>query len=329
MSVQLGPGAEFDRIRRFLAAGPQPSIDGLLVGAGDDCAILDAGRIAIGTDLSIEDVHFRRAWLAPREIGARATAVALSDLAAVAARPLAVLASLAVARADADDIAEAIMSGLRETATLAGAALVGGDFTRSPGPIVLDVIVMGAVTQPVLRSGARAGEALYVTGVLGGAAAALADLLEGRRPDAGALQTWTAPQPRHAEAEWLVEHARPGAMIDLSDGLAGDGGHLAAASGVRVIVDATLLPIHDAARERGDAVALGLALGGGEDYELCFTAEPTRVEPIRDAFASRFGVPITRIGEVVQGSGVVLRDEEGRLRGMPTAGFDHFAGGGT
>ncbi len=320
----LGPGAEFDRIRRFLEGARPPDPTRVAVGPGDDCAILEAGRLAISTDLCLEGVHFRRDWLAPGAIGGRAARAALSDLAACAAEPLGALVSLALSRDDTADLGDAIMAGLREAVEREGAALLGGDLTRSPGPIVIDVVVIGSVSRPVLRSGARPGDGLWVTGTLGGAETAVTDLLDGRTPDPAALLAFAEPAPRLREARWLAERGIVSAMIDLSDGLAGDAGHLAAASGARIIVDSAALPIHPAARARGSDAALSLALGGGDDYELCFTAPAGVVEAAHAAFVDAFELPLTRVGDVVEGSGIVLRDADGRLRGMPVSGFSHF-----
>jgi thiamine-monophosphate kinase len=324
--IAMGPGGEFDRIRRFLSEARSTDPATVSVGPGDDCAVLRAAPVAVSVDLSIEDVHFRRQWLpTPDLIGVRAAAVALSDLAASAAVPLGVLASLAMTADDAAAIGDAIMEGVREAIEAVGGALLGGDLTRSPGPLILDIVALGRADRPVLRGGAGPGDALWVTGWLGGAASAVHDWLEARTPAPDAVAAFCRPPSRIAEALWLAEHGLPRAMIDLSDGLAGDAGHLAAASGVRIIVDASALPLHPAAEARGPDGALAMALGGGEDYELCFASPDSAVGPLRQAFENTFGIPLTRVGEIVEGSGVVMRDNDGRLRGMPAAGFDHFA----
>lgn len=320
----LGPGAEFDRIRRFLEGARPPDDPRILVGPGDDCAIMMAQGLALSTDMTVEDVHFRRDWLEPETLGRRAAVSALSDLAAIAAAPIGILTSIALRRDEAPELGEAIMTGLRGAVEEAGGTLIGGDLTRSPGPIVIDVVVVGEAPRPVLRSGARPGDALFVTGLLGGAETAVTDLLDGRTPHPAALLAYALPKARLREAAWLAERNLPHAMIDLSDGIAGDAGHLAAASGVRIIVDAPLLPVHSAATAHADDGGLALALGGGDDYELCFTADAGAVAAVQHEFVATFGIPLTRVGEVVEGGGVVLRDADGRLRGMPVSGFNHF-----
>jgi thiamine-monophosphate kinase len=326
--VRLGPGPEFDLIRQFLARGSDAAAqmdDAVQVGPGDDCAVVDG--IALSTDLSVEDIHFRRAWLEPEEIGYRAAAAALSDLAAVAARPVGILCSLACAADDAGALAPRVMDGLRSAAAGVGAALLGGDLARSPGPLLLDVVAVGRVDRPVLRSGARPGDALWVTGELGGAAAAVLAWQRGAVPSDAARQAYARPRPRIGEALWLAERGLVHAMIDLSDGLAGDAAHLAAASGVRVVLEGTAVPVHPAAAHGACDAGLRLGLAGGEDYELCFAAAEGAVEALADEFRETFGVPLTRVGVVEEGSGVWIRDAEGRVAPLDVHGYQHFGEG--
>jgi len=328
-SIALGTGPEFDLIRRFLdGAGALPP--GVTVGPGDDCAVVEGAALAVSTDLSVEDVHFRRAWLAPEEIGYRAAAAALSDLAAVAARPVGVLVSLAAPAADAADYAVRVMDGVHEAAQAADAALIGGDVAASPHGLVLDVTVVGEAPQPVLRSGARPGDELWVSGALGGAAAAVHAWMAGAEPPPAARKAFARPRPRTREAQWLAARGVLHAMLDLSDGLAGDAGHLAAASGVRIILFPDAIPVHPAVPDvlGGTEGALRLALGGGEDYELCFTAPPGVVAPLAHEFETEFGTPLTRVGRVVEGAGLAIRSPDGATEPLDTAGFSHFRGEG-
>lgn len=318
----LGPGREFDLIRRFLRAQGEPSAD-VEVGSGDDCAVLDAGRIALSIDLAIEGIHFRREWLTPEEIGYRAAAAALSDLAAIAARPVGLLAALAATSADAEEIGPSIMRGVLHAAAEAGAAVIGGDLTRSPGPIVLDVAVAGSVERPALRSGARPGDAVWVTGRLGGAAAAVAAWRDGIEPEADARAAFARPAMRLEEARWLADRGIVHAMIDVSDGIAGDAAHLAAASGARIVLDASDIPLHAALAQLEPARALELALRGGEDYELLFAAPPGVTEAHALEFTRAFGVPLANVGSVVPGTGVTLRRAGGEEEPL-AGGFDHF-----
>lgn len=320
-SSTLGPGPEFDLIRA-LTAGLR-SRDGVVEGPGDDAAVLDGGWV-VTCDLSVEQVHLRRDWLTPAEMGGRATSAALSDLAAMAAEPVAVLVSLA---GSADDHASGLLAevgrGARDAIEAAGAALVGGDVTRSPGPLIVDVIALGRAANPVLRRGARPGDDLWVTGRLGGAATAVRLWLAGEEPPAGVRARFASPRPRLVAARRLQAHGGLHAMLDVSDGVAGDAGHLAAASGVGLEIHTDAIPLEPwLAEHRDRAEALDLALHGGEDYELLFTADRGAAAGF-EAIADELGLPLTRIGRVVEGEGVVLVGPGGDRR-PAGAGFDHF-----
>ena len=328
MKPSLGPGAEFDLIRRFVdRTGPLG--EDVVVGPGDDAAVLAAGNIVVSSDMSVEGVHFRRDWVDLEEAGCRAASAALSDLAAMAARPVGVVASLAVPRADVPDGAERVMAGVVRAIERVGAALIGGDLTRTTGPIVLDVAVLGTAERPVLRTGARPGDELWVTGELGGAAAALASWSAGRKPSKAARVAYVAARPRTREALWLVERVPLSAMIDLSDGLAGDAAHLAAASKVGILLWPASVPVHPAAREIAvdEEAALDLALGGGEDYELCFTAPPGSMAAAREEFEEMFGVMLRQVGTVREGEGVRLLRKDGKEMAPPVSGYRHFQDG--
>ena len=282
--LALGPGREFDLVRDFLARwGP------LARGVGGDCAELDVpagSRLVVSTDTSVEDVHFRREWLSPRDIGYRATTAALSDLAAAAAEPLGLLLALTLPGGWRDAAGE-IAEGVAEAARLAGAPIVGGD-TTAGAALSLTVTALGAAARPLSRAGARPGDALWVTGTLGGPAAALRAWLAGAAPDPAHRARFAHPVPRLAEARWLADRGAT-AAVDLSDGLAADARHLAAASGVRLDLDVDLVP-------RLAGVELAGALASGEEYEL-LVAAPAALDAA--AFSTRFGVPITRVGRVV------------------------------
>ncbi|MGH7466239.1 MAG: AIR synthase related protein, partial [Longimicrobiales bacterium] len=206
--IPLGSGAEFDLIRRFYpvdaSAGAAIRVpDAVRVGSGDDCAVVRGEGIALSVDISVEGVHFLREWLQPEEIGYRAAAAALSDLAAIAATPIGVLASLAIDQSEID-IAPRIMDGVRAAAAGARAVLLGGDMSRTIGPLVVDIVVVGNALRPVLRRGARAGDSLWVTGELGAAAAAVRAWKSGGTPEPAARLAFALPTPRIAEAVWLA-----------------------------------------------------------------------------------------------------------------------------
>ena len=316
-SLRLGRGGEFDRLRAMFAA----------LGAagrhlGDDCALLSVGgrTLAISIDLSLEGVHFRTDWLALREIGWRATAAALSDLAAEGATPLGVLVSLGVPgnrqrRTGNASPAVQIMAGVGAAARSVGASVLGGDLVRSPRYLV-DVCVLGVAERPVRRSGARPGDGLWVTGWLGGAGLALAALRAGRgRRFAPALRRrFARPVPRIAAGRWLARRGAR-AMIDISDGLAGDAGHVAAASGVGVAIELERVPCWP-------GVTPLAAVRSGEEYEL-LVAMPRRFGTAgAKAFGRATGLPLTRIGACIAGRGVRMTHDGRPI--TPPPGFDHF-----
>ncbi len=325
--VRLGAGAEFDLIRALLGESGEPA-EGVLVGPGDDCAILDpAGSPwAVTVDMSVEGVHFRRAWIELQEIGWRAAATAISDLAAVAAQPVALLLSMALTDEDAREGTPALLQrGAAEAAAFVGASIVGGDLVRSPGPLTLDVVALGRVGHPLLREGARAGGELWVTGSLGGAGAAVAAWTAGREPTAAHRRAFARPEPRVKEALWLAQTGHVRALIDLSDGLAGDAGHLAAASGCGVVLFGAHIPVAEGVVDvaGGRAEAVRLALTAGEDYELCFASEEGAIESFRAEFEQRFGLALTLVGRFVDGTGVVL-DSGAGAPGLLRGGYSHF-----
>lgn len=321
---RLGPGAEFDRIRAFLQDAPDWPAE-VLVGPGDDAAVV-APDLVLSTDLAVEGVHFRLEWISAGEAGRRAASAALSDLAAMAARLVGALVSVAV---PGDSTAgAALMAGLRGEVEARGGVLLGGDLTRSPGPVVVDVVAVGRSPTPLLRSGARPGDELWVTGRLGGAAAAVAIWEGGGTPPPHLRERFAAPIPRLDEARWLVDEAAARAGIDLSDGLAGDAGHLAAASGVELRLHGDAVPVEAGVPSSLDAWSL--ALHGGEDYELLVAVPPGGISPERvENFRERFDLSLTRVGEVRVGEGVSLVPRGGGAAGALTrGGFDHFRGSG-
>ena len=293
---------------------------GVWLGAGDDAAVLDAGRLVMSTDLTVEDVHCRRSWVTFAETGARAVTAAASDLAAMAATPVAVLISLAVTPSEAQAVLSDLGDGIKEALMELGAPLVGGDLSASPGPVVIDVTVVGAAEDPVTRSGAHPGDELWVTGVLGGSAGAVRAWREGAEPSPNLRASFVRPKARIKEACWLADQIHVPAMIDLSDGLAGDARHLAAASGVHIVLDPRLVPVHP---DLDGEDARSLAMSGGEDYELCFVSPPDATGPRADEFQERFGIALTRVGHVEEGTGVEILDAGD---GQDSAGgFDHFS----
>ena len=351
--IRLGAGREFDMIRAFL--GEDRTLPaGVVLGPGDDAAVLEGGWV-LSTDLAVEDVHFRRGWLTDEEIGYRAAAAALSDLAAMAAEPVGVLVSLAAPRGARVDVA-AVQAGVRAAASAVGARVIGGDLSRSPGPLFLDVGVLGRTEHAVSRAGAAAGDAVWVSGTLGTGAAALVAWDEGGRPSEALRQRFARPTPRTRLAMVLAAAGIPSAMLDVSDGIAGDAGHLAAASGVGVVIEEAAVPVDPEVRQAlGDEEGLAAALHGGEDYELLFTARPGAVEALRPPGAEPGeggepgagdrpvtfvleGVTLTRLGRVVEPPTrpdgtydedapprVLLEGPDGAVRPVDRGGYDHWS----
>jgi thiamine-monophosphate kinase len=311
-AIRLGGGPEFDRIRAIAAVLGDRASE-----LGGDVAWVEVGgqHLALSTDVSVEGVHFRRDWLTAPEIGWRAGAAALSDLAAAGAEALGVLAALTAPAHEEPGLLAALMDGVGAAASSVGARVLGGDLSRG-GALSLAITVVGVAERTLRRSGAAAGDGLWVTGDLGGARAALTAWRAGRAPDAAARARFARPEPRLAAGAWLAERGAS-AMLDLSDGLGGDAGHLAAASGVRLRIALERLPVHPAVA--AEASALGeapelFATRGGEDFELLAAMPP--------AFAGASPFPLTRIGEVETGRGVAL-ELGGRPQTIP--GYDHFA----
>jgi thiamine-monophosphate kinase len=287
------------------------------VGTGDDCAFVTIGaeRLALSCDLSIEGTHFRAGWLSPEELGWRCTAAALSDLAAVAARPLGLLASVAVPAEWPEEHFAELMAGVGAAASSVGAVVWGGDLVRGER-VAVDQMVVGRLDgEPVRRSGARVGDELWVTGVLGGPFRAVAAWNAGSEPEESARARFARPVPRIAEALWLKERGAR-AMIDLSDGLVADAGHLAAASGAGVAIDPDLVPLHGAVEVADEALV------SGEEYELLLALPAGTGAPLVEPFHAAFNLPLTRVGVVEQGTGVQLRRRSGSVL-LPQT-FSHF-----
>lgn len=322
---------EFDLIRDLLTKVNQPGranaatdVSGggaVWLGPGDDAAVIVGTRLVMSTDLTVEDIHFRRSWVTFAEAGTRAVTAAASDLAAMAATPVAVLISLAVAPEEAKAVLSELGDGIKIALDEIGAPLVGGDLSASPGPVFMDVTVVGAADEPVTRTGSHVGDEFWVTGVLGGSAGAVRGWQAGVEPSPNLRAAFVRPKARIEEARWLAERTQVKSMIDISDGLMGDARHLAAASGVRIVLDPSLVPVHpDLSTEH----ALLLAMTGGEDYELGFMSPPGLVAGCAGDFQDEFGIRLTRVGHVEEGRGVEVVGDAPGVEGV-TGGFDHFS----
>ena len=311
----------------------------LVLGIGDDAAVFRASSQAdfcITTDLLIEEIDFRRQTTTPRFLGHKALAVSLSDIAAMGARPRFCLLSVGIS-ADIwqTRFLDQFYKGFFALADEHGVALVGGDVSRTPERIVIDSIVIGETKhgRAVLRSGARPGDHIFVTGALGGAAAGLQLLEQGARlPSRSTRRTTSArdqllfrqlrPTPRVEWGAWLGEKGLATTMIDLSDGLSSDLAHLCRESGVGALIDAAHVPSDpNLKRFKLEADPLSLALHGGEDYELLFTVRPRQARQLPAEIA---GVSVTRIGEITDGVHGCQIKIGGRTQALKPAGFVHF-----
>lgn len=325
-------------VDQLVAAGWRGSRD-VVLGPGDDAAVLRGGLVA-STDMMAEHVHFRFDWVSAREAGFRAGAAALSDMAAMGARPVVLLVSMALPGDPA--VGVELQRGVRRAGDRVGAPVAGGDVVRSADSVVVDVAALGRARRPVLRSGAAPGHDLWVSGSLGGAAAAVAAWRQGGEPTPAARDRFASPPNRVPLGRALAEEGLARSMIDVSDGLLADARRLAVASGVRIVVQEAALPVDPAtagAPASGDpppdhlrardskcdlAQDLKWALTGGEDYELMFTAEDAAA-PRLQVLQEELSLSLTRIGTVERGLGVVLEGVNGRREVAVGGGHDHFA----
>jgi len=305
-----------DRIRRSAAAGSR----GAGRGIGDDCAVLRIPRgqeVLVTTDFSLEDVHFRRDWHPPDSVGHRCLARGLSDIAAMGGVPRAAFLSLALPPDLPQKWLDQFVGGLLKLAKRHSVPLAGGDTAQSPAGILADIVVLGSVPagKAVLRSGAKPGDLLYVTGTLGSSTAALNQLREGGKLRPKSHLKHFYPEPRIAVGQFLREKKLASAMIDISDGLSTDLGHICDESKTGALVYVDALPIADGLGDR----RMQLALHGGEEYELLFAAKPGRL--IRKEVG---GVPITCIGKIAGGRQVKLVTPDGRMHVLEPGGWQHF-----
>ncbi len=306
-----------DRLRR-LGAGT-----GVALGIGDDAALLEpsaGSHLVAATDTLVAGVHFPDRTRA-EDLGYKALAVNLSDLAAMGARPRWALLALTLPEANEPWLDE-FADGWQELAAETGVSLVGGDLTQ--GPLTITVEVLGEVPagQALRRAGARPGDRIAVTGTLGAAALALRHLEAGETPAPPLLECLNRPRPRLAAGRALRGLAS--ACIDVSDGLAADLSHLVEASAVGARIDLARLPLAEPLRGLGDE-GVELALSGGDDYELCFSYEPALGDAVAAALAAT-ETPVTEIGEITAEAGIAWRTAGGERFEPKATGYGHFEG---
>ena len=305
-----------ESIRRLAAKSPNHAV---VQGIGDDCAVLRLApghELLLTTDFSIENVHFRRKWHPARSVGHRCLARGLSDIAAMGGEPLACFLSLGLPPDLSQSWADDFLKGLIQLAKRHRVQLAGGDTSAAP-QVTADIVVTGQIPRgkSVLRSGARPGDLIYVTGELGASTAELKQLFAGQRVRPSPSSRHFFPQPRVEIGSWLRRRSLATAMIDLSDGLSIDLGHICEESRVSAVVDSRNIPIAPKA-------TLQLALHGGEDYELLFTASPRTKIP-----AAIRGVKVTRIGSITRKdyrSAIKILEDNGKQRTVHPLGWQHF-----
>lgn len=328
--MKLGQLGEFGFIDRIASrVGPAP---GVRLGIGDDCAatVVPAGELLLTTsDLLIEEVHFRRQWTNLRDLGRKSVAVNLSDIAAMGGTPRHLYLGLGIPQQMRVEDLDAFMDGLLAEAESYGVMLVGGDTCSSPGPLLISVTVEGGVPEAelVTRGGARSGDAIYVSGTLGDSALALHKFQMDEAPDPYLAQRHHVPQARTGLGRALARARTASAMIDISDGLLADLGHVLKASCAGARLERQEIPLSAPfRRELGkDGGLWDLALAGGEDYELLFTVPPERQAGL-DELAGRLEFPLTRIGVITPSDdGIAVKDSRGQDCPLPAAGFNHFA----
>jgi thiamine-monophosphate kinase len=318
--LPLAEQALIERIRRRL---PRTRVPAIVAGVGDDCAVLripPGHEALVTTDFSLEGIHFRREWHPPESVGHRCLARGLSDIAAMGGEPIAAFLSLALPAKLPQSWVDRFVDGLLQLAKESRVVLAGGDTAESPAGVLADIVVLGSTPKgtAILRSGARPGDRIYVTGELGAAAATLNLLFRGKRLRRVDLLRHFFPMPRLGVGRLLRQKRLASAMIDISDGLSTDLDHLCEESGVGAEIEREAIPVGRTGRPRR-AVDIRFALHGGDDYELLFTALAKKRIPARIE-----GVTVTEIGRIRRGKGILLRDVNGARAELRPQGWEHF-----
>ncbi|SHJ51390.1 thiamine-phosphate kinase [Malonomonas rubra DSM 5091] len=309
------------RIQRQVGGG-----DHLVLGIGDDCSIQrqdNSWELLTSTDLLIEGVHFNRQWISMEELGRKSAAVNISDIAAMGGRPKSLFLGVACPGDIPVDELESFSRGFVAETNAYDAVLAGGDTCRSLGPLMISVTVQGEVEsgRAIRRDGAEVGDAIYVSGTLGDSALALQQLLAGKQPNRYLLARHNTPTARVALGRRLVQEQLASSMLDVSDGILSDLGHILEASGVGAEIELARLPLSDEFRAalQQDGSLLDLALAGGEDYELLLTS------PLKNLSEKTLSsVDLTRIGTICSQPGLQVKNQDGSLYRCSRGGFDHF-----
>jgi thiamine-monophosphate kinase len=329
----MGEAGIIQRVHDQGTAGRAPHIT---KGIGDDCAVLQASgerALLVTTDTLVEGIHFTDQTLSPEALGWKSLAVNVSDIAAMGGTPQTAFLSLGLKPNTTMEFLDAFLAGFKALSEKTGVVLAGGDTVESPSCAVVTVTLLGesARESVIYRSGAHVGDHIWVTGPLGDAAGGLFLLRDEARPIpseyASLVVAHQKPMPPFELGKALGEGGLAHAMIDVSDGVAKDLGHICEQSSVGALLQGSSLPVSKALQKLADQVsrpALAWALHGGEDYKLLFTASPVKDERILSLSAKLSGGGATRIGKIIEGSGIWLDAPEGRSR-LESSGFLHFA----
>ncbi|MFQ6001329.1 MAG: thiamine-phosphate kinase [Anaerolineae bacterium] len=329
--TEIGEFGLIDRVKEAL--GPPGA--GVVVGIGDDVAVLRArgDKFLLATcDIQVEGIHFLKEAISPYQLGRKAAAINISDIAAMGGVPTYLLVSLALPKETTVGYVDGLYEGLKIEAEAAGVQIVGGNMSHSSG-MMIDIFLLGEVEAEhlLLRSGARPGDKVLVTGSVGGSGAGLALLLDPTAERTGeeakrVLKAHLTPTPRLKEGRAIARSRLATSMIDVSDGTVSDVGHICEASGVGVRLWAHALPVSPATRAVAEALGkdpLEWALHSGEDYELLFTAPADKAEQLAVLVEDETTTPVTIIGEIIEeGMNLVLPD--GESLPLEPKGWDHF-----
>ncbi len=329
---EIGEFGFIERVTRQVIFRPE----GVIQAVGDDASVFEPRTgmvLLITTDMLVEGVHFTLETTSFRLLGRKSLAVNLSDMAAMGAEPLDAYVCLAVPQRLTLENLEDLYEGLREMGQKHRVNILGGDTTRSHGPLVISIALTGCAKKDlvVFRSGAKPGDLIYVTGTLGDAGAGLDLLLRGsawsEEKGSPLVRAHLDPRPHVCEGRFLAERGFPTAMMDLSDGLASDLRHICKRSGVGALVKEEAIPLSKDLRQYALELGLNpvsLALAGGEDYCLVLTVPAAKAAEMESAFEERFHRPIWRIGEATEDPRILLLNRQGLISAFPQGGWDSF-----
>ena len=330
---EIGELGLIEKIRQIVAKKSFP----VVIGIGDDAAVIDTSadrQTLITTDVLVEEIHFKMDYFTYEQLGYRAMAANLSDIAAMAGNPEFAVVSIAITNTIAVSDIEKLYTGMKKLADRYNVVIIGGDTTRSKYGMFINIALIGSVQKGkyTTRSNAQIGDGIYITGNLGGSFAGM-KLLSSKvkaalKYESQLKERHLAPNPRISEAQYLCEHILLNSMIDVSDGLASELNHICRCSNVGATIDENLIPlepgIEELASQCGES-AIDYALTGGEDFELVFTARMGNVEHIKKDFEQKFKLALTKVGQIVEAKyGITMSTSAGNRIPLDYKGWNHF-----